>query len=109
MTVSFSENTRQPVEGYHLLQQATRQLEELMGALTEEVSATWDRVQDARGRSVYRLVLSDSAAEASSTFTLGDLQSPGRRSRLLDLWGDFLQASSNERVKKLQELVAGGD
>src|SRR3954452_21327058 len=101
MNVTYHDTARQWGEGYVLLQHATKRLEEVLGPSAGEVSAEWDRSQDERGRLVYTLKLSGFAREVSATFTPDELRSPSHlRSRLLDLWGDLLQAHSDAQVKK---------
>ncbi|HJT76798.1 MAG TPA: hypothetical protein VJ739_06310 [Gemmataceae bacterium] len=110
MTVTYTDKAKQWGEGYALLQEATDRLEEVLGESAGLVSAEWDRTQDARGRVLYRLRLSDFTGQVSATFTHEELQSPGHmRFRLLGLWGDLLQMRSDEQVKKLQQLVGEGE
>jgi hypothetical protein len=110
MSITYSDQAKQSSEGYELLRQATKSLEEVLGPSAQLVSAEWDQSRDERGRPQYTLRLSDFSGEVSAPFTPDELRSPTRlRSRLLDLWGDLLQVRSNTQVKKLQQLVTEGD
>jgi len=57
MNVTYADNIQQGGEGYLLIQQATRRLEEILGLSSGLVSAEWDREVDKTGRSLYRLTL----------------------------------------------------
>jgi hypothetical protein len=110
MNVTYQNKAKQWGEGYALLQQATKRLEEVLGPSAELVSAEWTQGQDARGRIIYTLTLSDFTGQVSATFAPEELQSPNHlRIRLLDLCGDLLQARSDAQMKKLKQLVAEGD
>ncbi len=104
MKVEYSDKAKQWGEGFALLQQATKRLEEVVGPATAWVVAVWDRAEDARGRSVYTLRISDWEGAVSATFTPDEL-----RSRTQDryywhrLWGDLLQVRSHQ-----QQLTSGG-
>jgi hypothetical protein len=107
MTVTYTDKARQWGEGYVLLQQATKRLEEVLGESAGLVSAEWDRSQDTRRRILYTLKLSDFTGQVSANFAPDELESPSHmRFCLLGLWGDLLQKRSDEQVKKLQQLVS---
>jgi hypothetical protein len=91
----------------HLLaQQRTAQLEEVLGDSAPDVSAEWDRADDALGRAVITLRLSDFSGSAISVFEPKELESPSQmRSRFLRLWSDLLQIRTR---RQLQELIGGG-
>jgi hypothetical protein len=110
VNVTYSDQTRQRAEDHLLLEQATKSLEKVVGPSAELVSVQWDRGQDERGDTIYRLTISNCTEEVSAAFTPDELRHPSHvRSRLLDLWGDFLQVLSNTQVKKLQQLVMEGE
>jgi len=110
MNVTYQDRASQWGEGYVLLQEATKRLEEVLGPAADRATVAWGREQDERGRLVYRLTLSDVAGKTSALFAPQELRSPGQvHRRLLDLWGDLLQTQSDAQVKKLQELVNAED
>lgn len=110
MNVTYQDKAAQRGEGHTLLQNATKQLEEVLGPSAEFVSAEWEQGQDARGRPIYQLTLSDSSGRVAATLTREQLRSPGLlRGHLLDLWGDLLQKRSDAQMKKLQQLVNAED
>ena len=106
MNVTYQDQAKQGAEECTLLQQATQRLEEVIGQTVTEVSAQWSQGQDKHGRRIYTLTLSDAAQQMSATFSLDELRSPRQlRSRLLDLWGDFLRAVSDAQMKKIQQMI----
>lgn len=110
MSVTYSDKAKQWGEGYALLQQATKRLEDILGPSAGSVAAEWDRGQDERGRILYTLRIADPTGEVGAAFTPQELESPGHlRFRLLDLWGDLLQRHSDAQVRKLQQLVKEGN
>jgi hypothetical protein len=110
MNVTYRDKVKQRGEGDVLVRQATKRLEEVLGPSAALVSAEWDQTLDERGRIRYVLKISDFSGEVSATFAAEELESPRQvRSRLLDLWGDFLQVRSDTQVKRLQELVKEGE
>ena len=107
MNIAYSDKAGQWREGNALLQQATTRLEEVLGQHADEVKAEWDRGEDAKGRIVYTLRLSDWTGSVSASFTPEELQSPSHvRIRLYHLWGELLQVRSH---KQLQELAGAGN
>ncbi len=110
MTVTFTDQAKRWGQDLELLQQATKRLEEVLGASTPLVSAKWDQGADDRGRTFYTLTISDFDGEVSAQLAADELQSPRHlRSRFLGLWGDLLQARSDKQVRKLQEMVTQED
>ena len=72
----------------------------------DRVSAEWEHGRDERGRKLYTLRLSDSAADVSASFTTAELRNPRElRGRMLSLWGDLLEIQSNQRVKRIQQMI----
>lgn len=103
MSVTYSD-TVQREQGFDRLQQATRQLEEVLGSAAGRVRASWDRGTDERGRTVYTLHLADGPEELSATFTLANLRRPSElRYRLRELWGDLLKIVSHKLLQALTE------
>lgn len=110
MNVIYQDKSKQGADGFGLLQQASKHLEAILGPSAASMSVEWSQSQDARGRTLYTLNLSDAMEQVSASFATEELRSPRRmRLRLLDLWGDLLQARSDAQMKKLQQLVAQGD
>ncbi len=106
MNVTYSEKARQGGRVFTLLQQATKQLEEVLGPSAEQVTVEWDCGPDERGRALYTLRIQDHTGEASTRFAPEELESSSHlRFRLLDLWGDLLQRRSDAQLKRLQQLV----
>jgi hypothetical protein len=104
MNVTYSDKARQWGEGYALLQQATTRLEEVAGPSADLVKVEWDRVEDAGGRSLYTLTLSDWTGSVSADFTLDELQLPTHlRVRLYRLWGDLLQMRNHKELQQLTD------
>lgn len=116
MNVIYNDKAKQWGKDYDLLQQAIKPLEEwtnrlddMLGSLADPVSAEWDRTQDARGRPLYTLTISDPTGRVSATFTPAELRSNDPLlSRLRDLWGDLLEKRSAAGIKKLRQLVEEG-
>ncbi len=110
MNVTYQEKVKQGDDGIVRLQQATSRLEEILGPSAALVSAEWSQSQDTRGRTLYTLTLSDFTGRVSASFAPKELRSSHHlRLRLLDLWGDLLQARSDAQMIKLQKLVAQGE
>lgn len=106
MNVKYTTNAQQEGQGYTLIQQATRRLEEILGPSVASVSVEWDRVVDKTGRSLYRLTLKDFTGQASTEFTLEELRNPlHMHVRLYQLWGDLLQQRSDEQHKIVQTMI----
>jgi len=107
MNVVYTPAVRQWENDLPLLQRATQQLEEVVGRSTGLVTATWDRVEDERGRALYALRLKDFTGEVDGRFAPDELQ-PGTHLmiRLRQLWGDLLEIRNH---KLLQDLQQSGD
>lgn len=102
----YYDRLRESPEALHLARQATRWLEEVLGPFGGEVSAAWDRGEDARGRPVITLQLSDFAGSVTAVFDPKELQSPAQaRVRLNRLWSDLLQIRAHQQ---LQGLMTSG-
>jgi len=101
--VIYRDGIRQSAELGVLAPQATKLLEEILGASGGLVTAEWDRGEDARGQAVVILRLSDFSGSVTATFEPTELESPAHlRARLRRLWGELLQVRSH---KQLQELL----
>ena len=106
MKVIYHDRAKQGREEYGLLQQATRRLEEVVGESPDLVTAEWDRTEDAEGRTVLTLRLSDWTGWVTAVFAPDELESATHlRSRFYSLLGDLLQIRSS---KQLQELMGSG-
>lgn len=112
MNVKYAANAQQGEEGYSLIQQATRRLEEILGPSAELATAEWDRVADKMSRSLYRLTLKDFTGQVSTEFAPEELRnSLHMHVRLYRLWGDLLQHRSDEQHKIVQTIsgqISGG-
>ena len=106
MNVIYPSQAKQEGPEHTLLQQATKVLEDIVGSFPEEASAEWELVQDGRGRTIYTLTLFALGERVSAPFTLAELRSARPlRSRLLELWGNLLQAGSSAQLRKLRQMV----
>ena len=104
MNVIYSEKAKQWGEGRELLEQATQQLEDVLGPAAGGVKAEWDREEDAKGCPVYTLSLADREESASASFTPDELQSSHHlRYRLYSLWDDVLKLRVHRSLEKLLE------
>ena len=89
-----------------LAEQRTAQLEEVLGDLAPEVSAEWDKGEDAMVRPVVTLRLSDFSGWVMGVFEPKELENvPHMQSRFRLLWGDLLEV---RRHQQLQQLLGGG-
>jgi len=105
MIVLYSDKAKQEAEGYIPLQQATKQLEEVVRRLPEGVKAEWDRDEDSQGRPLYTLLLSDDRGSVSTAFTPEELQSPRDMvNRLRLLWESLLDMRIHQQLRELQEM-----
>jgi len=102
MKAIYHDRAKQWGEGYGKLQSATKNIEELLGQAAEQVTAEWDRAEDAQGHLVPTLRLSDWTGFASAVFAPDELESPSHmRNRLNRLWGDLLQIRSSKQLRDL--------
>jgi hypothetical protein len=110
MNMAYDDKLNQAAEDYPLLQQATRQLEEMLGPSAESVSAVWEGSRDAQDQPLYKLTISDPTDEAQRTFTPIALRDPDLlRFNLGVLIGALMLAHLDRQVNKLQQMVAQGD
>jgi hypothetical protein len=106
MNVKYATNAQQWGQGYTLIQQATRRLEEILGPSAALVSVEWECVVDKTGRSLYRLTLQDVTGPVSTEFAPEELMNPMHMHvRLYRLWGDLLQKQSDEQHKLVQTIT----
>jgi hypothetical protein len=100
--VVYTDKAKQWSEGYDLVHQATKHLEEILGQSTDLVTVEWDRSEDSKGRLVYVLRLSDYTGWVTGIFTPEELQSYTRTTtQLYRLWGDLLQVRSHRQLEEL--------
>jgi hypothetical protein len=86
----------------HAAEEATRQLEEIVGDWADTMSAEWERGEDSDFRPVLVLRLFDNSDSVTAVFDpkeLTDLRQV--ESRLRFLWGDFLQMRLGKHLKIL--------
>ena len=84
------------------VQEATKRLEEVLGPSAARVNAEWERVEDERGNSSYRLRISDGLDDATAILGPTELTVPLQlRIRLYHLWGDLLQARNDRQLRNL--------
>ncbi len=107
MKVTYSEKARQWGEGYQLVQNATKRLEEILGPSADQVTAEWDRTEDALRHVQYTLALRDFTGEVQATFSPAELTFDDYvRARLFRLWGDLLQIRSDKQHRKVVQLLS---
>jgi hypothetical protein len=106
MKVTYTDKVRQLPDEFHLLQQATADVEKLPEISSSNVAATWDMEGDDNRRQ-YVLHLTDWSGEASERFHADALRSPSwMRLSLLGLFGDIFQKRSRQQLEK---LLSSGD
>jgi hypothetical protein len=102
MKVTYSEKTKQPAASYSLLQQATGKLEEVVGRHSVTANADWDLTEDAKGRPLYTLRVSDGSDSAKTSFAPDELTpSYFLQIRLYRLWGELLQSRTERQLQAL--------
>ncbi|MFO0967057.1 MAG: hypothetical protein U0793_15935 [Gemmataceae bacterium] len=102
MKISFSDAARQAPEDYAELSKTTSMLEDVLGASADLVSGKWDRKEDAKGRPVYTLQLSDWSGAVTGVFAPAELKQTSQlRMRFNRLWGDLLQIRSHKQLEEL--------
>jgi hypothetical protein len=111
MDVKYSPEVRQWADGLQLLEQASTNLADMVGAReSNPLKAEWNSVQDRQGRTLYRLTIRDSTDEVSTDFAPDELRnSLHMRVRLPRLWGDLLQLRNDrqhEKVRIISGLIA---
>lgn len=94
-----------------LVEQASEILHDVVGPGDSFASADWRREEDAQGRHVVILKLSDPAGTVIATFEPEELRDPSQvRLRLHRIWGDLLQIRSQGQLQQLLETQhAGGE
>src|SRR5947209_305672 len=103
MNVTYSEKAKQS-EDYPLLERATAVLEQavseankVLGRFADEVSAAWDREEDAKKGPVYVLRLSDWSGSVSNPYSADELRSGVN---LNPLWRHLLKIRSHKLLEK---------
>jgi hypothetical protein len=102
MDVQYSPEAR----GLTRVEQASNLLADILGPHSSQlVKATWSRVQDHQGRTLYRLTIRDFTGEVATDFAPDELENPPHmRVRLYRLWGDLLQIRNNQQHQQVQIL-----
>ncbi len=101
--VSFTEKLQRNRELFHLAQKTTEWLEEIVGSSAGLTEAEWDVGEDARGRAVVTLRLSDWTGSVTGVFDPRELESAKEtRFRLHRIWGDLLQIRSHRQLEEIQ-------
>ncbi len=110
MNVSYDEQIRRSPELLSLAEQATPQLEAVVGPSHAEAQAEWGYEEEA-GHKWATLQIRDAPEEVRTRLAPEELRETSRvRKRLRWLWGDLLQARLNRLVQGLLEDVgANGD
>src|ERR1700722_14645498 len=107
MDIGYSEKVKQWPEGYSLVQNATKQLEEAVGKWANVVSGEWDRGQDDKGQDVLTLRLKDPNWEVLGKYAPNELRSAGLRTFNMNrLWGEILQ---RRLEKQLGDMTGEGN
>jgi hypothetical protein len=103
----YSTEARQDADRFGLLKQASALLEEILGPESSQfVNAQWDRLEDHKGRTMYRLTIRDFTGQVSTDFAPDELQNPlHMRFRMYRLWGDLLQIRNNQQHQQV-ELIS---
>ncbi len=89
-----------------LVRQSTELLEEIVGSSGPTVSAEWDRGDDATGREVVVLRLSDWTGSVTGVFDPKELLASRLTDRFYLLWLDLLRLRAR---KQLAELMGAGE
>jgi hypothetical protein len=102
MNVIHTNHAAQGEGSLALVKPATEILEEVVGPSSERVKVEWNRTEDARGRPLYSLRLSDGTDSVSATFAASELRcSTHLHYRMVRLWGDLLQLRSHKLLEDL--------
>lgn len=106
MELDYAPEIRNNAEELARLEPASTLLAEVMGPNSSQlVRAKWNRVQDSRGRNVYRLTIYDLTGEVSTDFVANDLRNEMHmKFRMYRLWGDLLQIRNNRQHEEVQAL-----
>jgi hypothetical protein len=108
MDVHYSPELRESGNGLPLLERDSTVLANILRAQSSQlVKADWNRVQDHKGRPLYRLTIRDFTGEVSTDFSPDELENPlHMQVRLSRLWGDLLQILNNQQHQQVQTLSA---
>jgi hypothetical protein len=102
LKVTYTEKARQSATAFSLLRQATARLVEVLRSSAALTVAIWDRTEDARGRPLYTLRLSDWGGAVTAAFTIKELQAAVQdRYRWRELWDGLLQDRAKRQLSKL--------
>jgi len=113
MEIKIQVDPEKEPELYERLRKALKILEEIMGPRADRfVSAVeWSQVKDSSplgSEEAIRLKMTDClSGSKEEIFQPVELRSPGHmRSRLRDVWSDFLRQLSHEQMERLEASVA---
>jgi hypothetical protein len=106
VNITYTENSKRWREGYELLKQATKRLEEILGPSADSVAAEWEGDVENGRPPMYRLKLRDATGEVGADFTVDGLRvSAYVNIRLSRLWGDLLRIRSDLQHSKVLQMV----
>ncbi len=95
-----------PIRG--LVDRPNAILKDILGRSQGIVTATWDRAEDARGKPVITLSLSDFTGSVTTTFSPPELTDENQmRFRLNRLWGDLLRIRSHKEIEAVLRTAGG--
>ncbi len=88
------------------LRRFTAELESVMGPESASLAtAEWQSLADQKGRTLYRLTLSDPFGRGSADFSPDEINAPlYMRLRLYKLWGELLRVQSDKQHEKVNRL-----
>jgi hypothetical protein len=105
---TFGPKLEQDARLLALAKKGSQQLEEVVGNSAPPVTAEWDRAEDARGRPLLTLRLSDSTGWVTTTFEPDELRDAEHTwIRLHLLWGDLLRVRSKKQLEALLSADSG--
>jgi len=105
-TVTIDPIIQDEARKLELVQVSTRVLQDVLGASAPLVDASWNQINDQRGRPLLKLEIRDFTGSAEATFTPDELKDDLHlRDRLRWLWGDLLQDRSKKQMEKLKQTV----
>ena len=105
MKIEYSEKARKWGES-PTGQIVAKELKHALRRATDPIEIRWDRVEDANGRPVYELTLSDPKASVTERFTPDEVETTryawDREYRLIRLWGDLQQVWSHQLLEEMK-------
>lgn len=107
---TFGDKLRDSGKLFFLARQASETLERLLRGSAGRVTAQWDKAEDAEGRPVVTLRLTDWTGSVTGLFSARELETPSLlRMRLHRLWGDLLQIRSHQQLKELMAVEGAAE